>query len=171
MIRKTVIILGLLVYPTLMKAQTIQLQDSVASKLQQLDRMKGTWLLTYADTAKSGFVHQDTILTTFKWSAKRDSLLGKQEIRDAGGISHVYIVYSYDQKSGQYFYIESTDPKSYPAAAPLIVNGETWIYPNGESRVLNVFSHSGRMVTYYVQVRQSEKWLTTKSGTETKIID
>ncbi len=169
MINKTMVLIILTVCPALMMAQGSNRPDSINVKLHELDRMKGTWLLTYSDTARSGSVHRDTVLTAFNWSAKGDSLLGKQQIKTAGGVSYVYIVYAYSPKSGQFFYIESLDPNNYPSAAPLVVDGETWIYPNGKNRVLNVFSQSNSVITYHVQELQNGKWLTSKSGMEIKI--
>ncbi|HEY2582167.1 MAG TPA: hypothetical protein VGI43_10175 [Mucilaginibacter sp.] len=160
---------SLIGWPAALMAQHQVSPDSVSLKLPELDKMRGTWLLTYPDTSKSGEIHQDSVVTTFKWSANRDTLSGVEQIKNSLGISLVYIRYSFDKHSGQYFYIESDDPVNLPASAPLIVNGDTWIYPIGDDRVLNKFSVSGKLITYYIQYRNNGQWVTRSAGRETKI--
>ncbi|HEY2582171.1 MAG TPA: hypothetical protein VGI43_10195 [Mucilaginibacter sp.] len=167
--KQIVLWIGLVIIPVLLKAQTGLGEDAIRIKLRQLDKMRGTWMLTYPDTALLDAISLDTILTTFTWSAKGDTLAGKQRFKNAHGTSYMYLFYSFNTETSQYSYIENDDPDNLPPGAPLIINGDTWTYPNGDNRVIKKFSSNGKIITYYIQYLKNGQWVTKRKGAESRI--
>lgn len=137
---------------------------SAKAQLSKLEKLKGTWLIIVADTAKNGTIHQDSILTKLAWSADGKSLSGEQRIKTAAGVSYGQVSYTYDSSNDQFSYSENGEKGS-----PLIIHGDTWIYPAGNYRTLNTFNKTGNQIIYEVQKLTGNKWITTKTGKENKL--
>jgi hypothetical protein len=137
---------------------------SVQAQLSRLEKLKGTWLITRADTSNNDVISQDSIITKLYWSKDDRSLEGKQKIKINGRITFNEIRYNFNGNTGGFSYSENSGPDS-----PLVIDGNVWIYPAGNFRTLNTFNDTGTEIIYEVQELVNDKWVTTRSGKEIKI--
>jgi len=131
---------------------------------KKLDVMRGSWLITYPDTAKNGSIHQDSILTTLSWNAKGDTLSGYQEIKTSVPTQKATVKFVFDSRTGNYSYAENSNKPS-----PVIIEGRKWIYPAGNYRTVNTFNKENTVIVYQVQQLNKNGWITIKTGKEVKI--
>lgn len=137
---------------------------TINAQIHKLEKLKGTWLIRFADNSKAGIIYQDSILTKLDWSADGKSLLGEQQIKTAEGGSYNHVIYTYNVHSKQFTYSENGGPNQ-----PLIIDGNVWIYPAGTYRTLNTFNRSASEIVYEVQKMEGNQWRTIKKGSERKI--
>jgi len=126
---------------------------------KKLDVLRGTWLITYPDTAKNGSIDQDSILTKLSWNAKGDILSGYQEIKANGHIKKTTIKFVFDSRTGKYSYAENSNKPSL-----VIIEGKRWIYPAGNYRTVNTFNKENTVIIYQVQQLNKKGWITIKTG-------
>lgn len=143
------------------RSQTTPILSPGAKKL---DVLRGTWLITYADTAKNGSITQDSIVTTLSWNKNGDILGGNQELRANGRLEKTPVEFHFDSRTGTYSYSENNNPPS-----PLIIDGKRWIYPGGNYRTVNTFNSDNTVINYEVQQLMGKQWITEKSGKEIKL--